>query len=73
MSARQIQLPPKRLGTSSNNTVTVPPNLDKNQVLTANIQVAQKFGLVVDDLTSAEVITSDKNTVNDYGIPSVVA
>ena len=27
----------------------------------------QKFGLVVDDLTSAEVITSDKNTVNDYG------
>jgi hypothetical protein len=47
--------------------------LDKNQVLTANIQVAQKFGLVVDDLTSAEVITSDKNTVNDYGIPSVVA
>ncbi|MEK0433793.1 MAG: hypothetical protein RL700_2000, partial [Pseudomonadota bacterium] len=57
----------------SNNTVTVPPNLDKNQVLTANIQVAQKFGLVVDDLTSAEVITSDKNTVNDYGIPSVVA
>ncbi|MFZ9338156.1 MAG: hypothetical protein ACO24M_07145, partial [Limnohabitans sp.] len=55
------------VGTSSNNTVTVPSNLDKNAVQTANIQVAQKFGLVVDDLTSAEVITSDKNTVNDYG------
>jgi hypothetical protein len=55
------------VGTSSNNTVTVPSNLDKNVVQTANIQVAQKFGLVVDDLTSAEVITSDKNTVNDYG------
>jgi hypothetical protein len=41
--------------------------LDKDLVQKSNIQLAQKFGLAVDDITSAEVVTSDKNTVNDYG------
>jgi hypothetical protein len=57
------------VGTSSNNTVTVPSNLDKNVVQTANIQVAQKFGLVVDDLTSAEVI-SRASTIGVTGCQS---
>ena len=52
---------------SENNKVTFTQPLTTSDISKANIQVAQKFGLPVDDLTSATVVTSDKDTVNEYG------
>ena len=52
---------------TDNTKITVPVSLTTSEITKANIQVAQKFGLPVDDLTSAKVVTSDKDTVNEYG------
>ena len=52
---------------SDNTKISVPQSLTTSDISKANIQVAQKFGLPVEDLTSATVVTSDKDTVNDYG------
>ena len=54
--------------TSTSEGVKTPTTaFDKDVVQKSNIQVAQKLALAVDDLTSADVQTSDKDTVNGYG------
>ena len=58
---------------TTTNKMTVPDGKTADQVVKeANTQVAQKFGLNVNDLTAADVQTTKSDTVNAYGVALAV-